>query len=92
MSQTPPTPPPKRPSIHLDFEDWLPYLAEENVPEAEKIALIETLWGIVLCFHDLQRNLGTPENTSGQSLDLTAALQAAVLNSQKTSKKESEEA
>ncbi len=87
MKDTPPTPPPK-PSIHLNIEDWMPCLADQGIPETDKIQLIETLWSIVLHFVDLGWDFESSENTSGQSLDLTAALQAAVLNSNDTEEAE----
>ena len=77
-------PPPKtqaKPSLHLTWEDWLPYLEDSTATDAEKRQLIETLWSIMLAFADLGWELDAPEKTSGQSLDLNAALQAAVLNS-----------
>ena len=89
MTQTPPTPPPTT-SIHLNIEDWLPYLTDSNASEAQKIALIETLWNILLLFLDLGWKLGDGKNTSGQSLDLTTALQAAVLHSVDTDDEEQE--
>lgn len=41
------------PTIQLDPEEWLPYLDDPDATEEEKLALIETLWGIVLSFVDL---------------------------------------
>lgn len=77
---TPPTKP-TPPSLKLDWEDWLPYLDDSDATDAEKRALIETLWSIVLGFVDLGWDVGPPQETSGQTLDLTAALRAAVLYS-----------
>lgn len=80
MTTTPPTPPPK-PSLHLNWQDWLPYLEEVEASEAEKRELIETLWSIMIAFVDLGWDIHDPEKTSGKDLDLTAALQTAVLDS-----------
>ncbi|OIQ26166.1 MAG: hypothetical protein BM562_16630 [Alphaproteobacteria bacterium MedPE-SWcel] len=80
MKDTPATPPPK-PSVHLDFEDWLPYLEHEDATEAEKIEFVETLWNIAVAFVDLGWDLNSNRETGGQSLDLTAVLRAAVVNS-----------
>lgn len=87
MNTTPPKPPPK-PSIHLSWEDWLPYLAESNASDEEKRLLIETLWTIMIAFADLKWDIVAAEETSGQPLDLTAVLRAAVVNSDEIQKEE----
>ncbi|MEO1346928.1 MAG: hypothetical protein AAFV74_22515 [Pseudomonadota bacterium] len=95
MTETPPTPPERhattKPSIHLTWQDWLPYLEDSGASDADKRQLIETVWAIIMGFVDLGWEVGSSENTSGQNLDLTAALQAAVLNSEKADTPESEE-
>ncbi len=96
---TPPTPPPKA-SLYLNWEDWLPFFDDPDVSLADKQAQIEALWTIVMCFIDADFELLGPESIAspeigGQLLDLTAALQAAVLNSQSNTqqiKAEKEEA
>ncbi len=78
-----------RPTIHLDCEEWLPYLDDPDATEEEKHELIETLWGIVLSFVDLGWAIETepggcsnlPPETSTSSIDLTRALHAAVVQS-----------
>lgn len=92
MKNTPDTPPPKRPSLHLNFEDWLPYLEHSSASEAEKIRLIEMLWSIAMGFVDLGWDIDSSPETSGQSFDLTAALRAAVLNSEEHNPRSSREA
>lgn len=76
--------PPKTelPSIHLNLEDWLPYLESNDVTEAEKVEAIETLWNIAMAFVDLGWELDMAEEFSGLGFDLTAALRAAVLYSE----------
>lgn len=81
MKDTTDTPKSDRPSIRLDIKDWMPYLEDKDVPEADKIELIETIWNIAKAFVDLGWDLDTAEENSGQSFDLTAALRAAVLHS-----------
>lgn len=90
MTQTPPTPPEKhatsKPSLYLNWEDWLPFFDNPDVLLADKQSQIEALWTIVMCFVDADfkvlgpEDLASPE-TGGKLLDLTAAMQAAVLNS-----------
>lgn len=73
--------------LYFDWEEWLPYLAESDTTDAEKRAMIEALWSIVIAFVDLGWEVGdTPPETCGQSLDLTAALRSAVVDSHECSK------
>lgn len=88
MKDTTDPPTRKRPSIRLNLDDWLPYLEDSEATEAEKVELIETLWNIAMAFVDLGWDLDSGEETSGQSLDLTAVLRAAVLNSEDNDKEE----
>ena len=88
---TPPTPPPK-PSLYLNWEDWLPFYYNPDVPLADKQRQIEALWTIVMCFIDADIDVLGPEDIAspeigGQLLDLTAALQSAVLNSESYAQK-----
>ena len=91
MKDTTDPPTNKRPSIRLNLDDWLPYLEDSDATEAEKIELIETLWNIAMAFVDLGWDLDSGEETSGQSLDLTAVLRAAVLNSKDVPSAETDE-
>ena len=89
---TPPTPPPK-PSLHLNWQDWLPYLEGSDATDAEKRQLIETLWSIMMAFADHGWDLDSSEcspESSGQVTDLSDVLHHAVLNSQKAQQPESE--
>ncbi|MEM9238475.1 MAG: hypothetical protein AAGB07_00740 [Pseudomonadota bacterium] len=78
------TEPPKtvRPSIHLSIEDWMPCFEHKDISDAEKIELINNLWSIAKAFVDLGWELDVAEEFSGQGIDLTAALRAAVLYSE----------
>ena len=77
-----------RPTIHLDPDEWLPYLDDPEATEEEKRQLIDTLWGIVLSFVDLGWAIETepaggsnlPPETTMSSIDLTRALHAAVVH------------
>ena len=85
-----------RPTLQLDVEEWLPYLDDPDATEEDKLALIETLWGIVLSFVDLgwtietepARGSNLPPETSGSSIDLTRALHAAMVNLDEPEKEE----
>lgn len=78
---------PTRPSLHLEVEEWLPYLDDPDASDEEKLALIETLWGIVLSFVDLgwtvEAETGEKSNLppaiDAPSIDLSRALHAAVV-------------
>lgn len=79
------TKPPPKPSLHLNWEDWLPYLDDTEASDADKRQLIETLWAIMMGFADLGWELsdGTaPAKSSGQVANLTAVLRSAVLYSE----------
>lgn len=87
MSVPKPTPPPApaRPGLHLNWEEWLPYLDDLNATEAEKRQFIETLWSIVIAFVDLGWDVApgpSSKETCGQVLDLRAALEAAMVQSE----------
>lgn len=74
-----------RPSFHLNWEDWLPYLEDSDATEAEKQALIETLWNILVGFIDLGWEVADGEKISGKDVDLSAVLRAAVVQSAESS-------
>lgn len=87
MTQTPPQQQPEtrpKPQVGFEWRDWLEYLAVTDIPEADKQALIEALWAIVLGFVDLGFEVKSPQETCGQALNLSAALAAAVVNSEET--------
>lgn len=79
--------PSTQPTVHLDVDEWLPYLDDPDATDEEKRQLIETLWGIVLSFVDLGWSIETdtsersnlPPETMGPTVDLTRALHAAVV-------------
>ena len=91
MTETPPTPPPDpKPSLYLNWEDWLPFFDSPDISLANKKKHIEALWTIVICFADAEYEVLGPDElseqeTSGQVVDLTAAMQAAVVNSDEQS-------
>ena len=76
-----------RPTIHLDCEEWLPYLDDPDATDEEKRELIETLWGIVLSFVDLgwtiqtepSRGSNLPPETGASSIDFTTRLSAIAM-------------
>jgi len=76
--------PKSRPAVSFDWQDWLPYLEGEDIPDEQSQVLIETLWSIVLTFVDLGFNVKSPSKSCGADIDLKAALEAAVLNSEHT--------
>mmetsp|Transcript_23905 Transcript_23905/g.43460 ORF Transcript_23905/g.43460 Transcript_23905/m.43460 type:complete len:91 (-) Transcript_23905:1631-1903(-) len=79
------------PSVQFDWQDWLPYMEDTDLTDAQKREMIETLWSIVLAFVDLGWDVtDSPKETCGQVLDLQAALEAAVLNSTHTEQEQEE--
>lgn len=88
-----------KPSLYLNWEDWLPFFENPDVPLADKRSQIEALWTIVMCFADADYDILGPDDfaaqeTSGQVVDLTAVMHAAVVGLEgseiqtKTSKEE----
>ena len=77
----------------FNWEDWLPYMEDTNIPETQKREMIETLWQIVVAFVDLGFELNPTQQVGqlahdkdgqqncGQKLDLKALLEQAVLKS-----------
>jgi len=78
------------PRLHHNWEDWLPFLADEDITEAEKRQHIEVLWSIVIAFVDLGWNVTSGAEVTGelegelggQDIDLTTLLRAAMLDSE----------
>ncbi|MEL6468055.1 MAG: hypothetical protein AAFQ58_24090 [Pseudomonadota bacterium] len=91
MTAAPPQDTEAPPTLTCDWQDWLSYLEEVDATDAEKRQLIETLWAIVVAFVDLGWDVEATSETCGQTLDLKAALTAAVLHSTHT-KQEQEDA
>ena len=73
-----------RPALRFDWTDWLPYLDQEDVPDDQKRALIESLWSIVLAFTDLGWNIKSSAESCGEALDLHAVLAANMVRSDET--------
>jgi hypothetical protein len=73
------------PGLTFDWRDWLPYFEYQDIPEAQKRELIETLWQIIVAFVDLGFDLNphqqAEQKSCGQNLDLKMLLEAAVLKS-----------
>lgn len=75
--------------LAFNWQDWLPYFEDTDIPEAQKRELAETLWQIVVAFVDLgfelnphqQAHQPSGQESCGQTLDLKALLEAAVLKS-----------
>lgn len=92
-----PTAPPETvpPVLRFDWRDWLPYFEDGNIPEDQKRVLIETLWSIMIGFVDLgwsiapepessaleNSGVGKSAKNCGQTFDLKAVLEAAVVRS-----------
>lgn len=83
MPATPPTTSKGKPTLQLIWQDWIPFVEDSDLTDDQKREMIETLWSIVMAFVDLDWEVSADrQETSGQILDLKAALEAAVLNSQ----------
>jgi len=83
MTDPTPNQPPtdKAPALRFDWRDWLPYVENEDIPEDQKRALIESLWSIVVAFVDYGWSVKEEVAPTDNAIDLKAALEAAVLES-----------
>ncbi len=84
MPDTPPQT--SQTALICDWQDRVEHLPDIEASDAEKRALIEMLWPIVVLFVDLSwqcapRPQTAPQESCGQQPDLAAALLYAVLNS-----------
>ncbi len=88
-NKPPPTPIQSAPSpaLRFDWQDWLPYFEDEDIPLDQKKELIKTLWSLVQSFVDIGFHLNPTQIICGEELDLKAILEAAVLHSEKTNQK-----
>ncbi len=50
----------------INFDAYLPYLEDENIPEEQKRELIETLFGILMGFADIAFGISSPQNIWGK--------------------------
>ncbi|KIC51054.1 hypothetical protein [Tateyamaria sp. ANG-S1] len=91
MKDTAPQHHTKQTTVQFNWMDWLPYLEDEAANDAQKRELIEALWSIILAFVDLGWDINSTPETCGETIDLKAALEAAVLSSE-ASEKHNEEA
>lgn len=85
MTVPQPTPPPEEatlPAIVLDWEEWLPMIAESEGSDAEKRKIIEAVWQIMLAAADLKLPIKAHAESGGKDIDLCALLAAAVVNSE----------
>lgn len=55
------------PALVIDWELYGRYLADSDLPEADRRLLIETLWSIIVSFVDLGFRLGPVDNSCGQA-------------------------
>lgn len=74
--QTPPlsqssAPAASEPSVEIDFEAYLPYLEDEDIPDDQKMEMIEMLFAIMRSFcdlgfgiHPVQHDCGKVEKSS----------------------------
>lgn len=72
-------------AIRFDWQDWLPYLEDSDVPDEQKRDLIEALHAIVLSCVDLGFRLNPAQEICGEVVDLKAVLEAAVLGCDESS-------
>ncbi|MEP3296774.1 MAG: hypothetical protein ABJO27_09905 [Pseudoruegeria sp.] len=84
---------PQTPGLTFNWEDWLPYFEDTDIPETQKREMIETLWQIVVGFVDLGFELNPHQQAGqqncGQNFDLKTLLEAAVVKSDTCTREQS---
>lgn len=90
MTDTPPNfnPETAPPSLSIDWEAYLPFFEDEDIPDDQKQELIEALWSIVVSFVDLGFGVHPVQQVCGQDISLAEMPVADVLNSSNTTFKD----
>jgi hypothetical protein len=63
------------PRLEIDWDAYLPFFENEDIPEEQKRDLIEALWGIMVSFVDLGFGIAPSHPACGQEV---VAMQAAA--------------
>lgn len=89
MTETPPNfnPETAPPTLSIDWETYLPFFEEDDIPEDQKQELIEALWSIVVSFVDLGFGVHPVQQVCGQDISLAEMPAIDVLNSFNTTSK-----
>lgn len=89
MTDIPPDFNPKTapPTLSIDWEAYLPFFEDDDIPDSEKQELIEALWSIVVSFVDLGFGVHPVQQACGQDISLTEMPAGDVLNSFNTTSK-----
>lgn len=72
---------PPFPPITLVEEEWLEDFNDFGGSDAEKLEMIRALWSMMLTWADICRSLPSPQETSGQPIQLNDLLCRAVVYS-----------
>lgn len=75
------------PTLSIDWEAYLPFFEDENIPESDKQELIEALWAIVVSFVDLGFGVHPVQQVCGKDISLAEMPVGDVLNSSNTTSK-----
>ncbi|MEO0569529.1 MAG: hypothetical protein AAF066_17485 [Pseudomonadota bacterium] len=74
------------PTLSIKWEEYLPYLENEDIPDIQKRILIESLWSIMLSFVDMGFGL-SPHQGLGENPDPKLAKSIADMVSSDQPKK-----
>lgn len=74
-------PPSTVPKVVFNWEDWLPLLDDEDIPDAQKREWIEAVWSVVCGFMGIGCEITDTAEICGKDIDLSALLNAAVVDS-----------
>ena len=68
------------PSLTIDWEAYLPFLEDEDIPEHQKRELIEALWGIVTAFVDMGFGVHPTQQSCGEQVNIATDVLADMLS------------
>ena len=67
------------PRLNIDWDAYLPFFEDQDIPEAQKRELIEALWAIMVSFVDLGFGIHPVQQACGQDISLAELPAADVL-------------
>lgn len=75
------------PTLSIDWEAYLLFFEDDDIPDEQKQELIETLWSIVVSFVDLGFGVHPVQQVCGKDISLAEMPASDVINSSNTTSK-----
>lgn len=86
MTEIPPdfNPETAPPKLTIDWDAYLPFFEDEDIPEEQKRELIEALWSIMVSFVDLGFGIHPAQQVCGKDVSLPEPMRPDVLDLEDT--------